>query len=102
MDQHPQRRRVYSRADLDTDDFQPRFAIWLRVTPGGTAFDYMNWINRHAPRYRHERAIGRIVDHDDFDRWLEANAVEHAPLTEEEIQGLRGVLAEALAGAKST
>jgi len=91
------RRRTYSRADLGREDYQPRFAIWLRVTPGGTAFDYMQWINRHSPRYLAERGVERVRDHDDFDAWLEVNAKEHAPLTEEEIQGLRGVLADALA-----
>lgn len=70
------RRRTYSAADLDHEEYQPRFVVWLRVTPGGTAFDYMQWIERNVPRYRAARGIDRITDHDDFTAWLEANARE--------------------------
>lgn len=70
------RRRTYSRADLGKEDYQPRFATWLRVTPGGTAFDYMEWINRNAPRYKAARGVDRVHDQDDFTAWLEVNGAE--------------------------
>lgn len=76
------RRRTYSLSDLRANDFQPRFAIWLRVTDGGTAFDYMQWVNRHVARYRAETGIERISDHDALDVWLEANAIEGRNPTE--------------------
>lgn len=71
-------RRTYTRDDLEREDFQPRFAIWLRVTAGGTAFNFMEWINRNASRYRAAIGSERITDHDDFDAWLEANGAETA------------------------
>lgn len=71
-------RRVYTLADLAQEDFQPRFSAWLRVTPGGTGLDYMEWINRHSPRYRAARGVAKVIDHDDFTAWLESNAVELA------------------------
>lgn len=71
-------RRIYTRADLESEDFQPRFAAWLRVTAGGTAFDFMQWINRNAQRYREAIGSERITDHDHFTAWLEEHAHEPA------------------------
>lgn len=72
----PRKRRVYTRADLAHEDFQPRFALWLRITPGGTFGDYMEWISRNVVRYHAARGITHTSDQNDFSAWLEANAAE--------------------------
>lgn len=68
--------RIYTRADLATNDFQPRFAAWLRATPGGRLIDYMDWINRNVPRYLEAVGQPRVSNHDECTAWLEVNAGE--------------------------